>query len=133
MKINQLFKEKVSEEILLKLLDAFNLKGLDDDTLFSKADLVKNNVVEKVKEIKESLLQFYLPCKAKIYLEDLDENKCITLLRQILKLFQIKLVSKQKYVKNKKTTIYFILKGKDQNSGGFKVDQNSNHQLVFNG
>jgi hypothetical protein len=133
MKINQLFKEKVSEEVLILILDAFNLKGLEDDVCFSKSDLEKHGTVKKIEMFKDKLYQFYLPCKAKIYLEDINENKCITLLRQILKLFQVKLVSRQKYVKYKKTTIYSILKGKETHFNGLKVDKSISHQLFFNG
>ena len=132
MKINQLFKEKVPDDILYKILEAFNLKGLDDDTTFSKLDLEKNNTVKRMEPIREQLLQFYLPCKARIYLENMDESKCITVLRQILKLFQVKISSKQRYIKYKKTTIYSIIKDKEQQVASLKVDQ-SLHQLFFNG
>ena len=123
MKINQLFKEKVPDDILYKILEAFNLKGLDDDTTFSKLDLEKNNTVKRMEPIREQLLQFYLPCKARIYLENMDESKCITVLRQILKLFQVKISSKQRYIKYKKTTIYSIIKDKEQQVASLKVDQ----------
>ena len=126
------FPEKVPDDILYKILEAFNLKGLDDDTTFSKLDLEKNNTVKRMEPIREQLLQFYLPCKARIYLENMDESKCITVLRQILKLFQVKISSKQRYIKYKKTTIYSIIKDKEQQVASLKVDQ-SLHQLFFNG
>ena len=50
------------------------------------------NIVEEIEfeeisilEIKEKLEIYYLPCKAKMYLKDLTEKKCITILRQFLK------------------------------------------------
>jgi Mg2+/Co2+ transporter CorB len=131
MKIHQLFKEKVSDEVLNKLLGAFGLSGVSDDTIFTKQDLTTMNTVEKVKDIKEQLLQYYLPCKAKVYLDDINESKCITILRQVLKLFQVKLTSKQKYINQKKCTIYMIQKQVDSNTFGLRVEQNQ-HQLVFN-
>lgn len=132
MKINQLFREKVIDDILYKMLEAFNLQGLDDDKTFSKSDLVKFKTVEKMEPIRERLLQFYLPCKARIYLENMDESKYITVLRQVLRLFQVRIESKQKYVKNKKTTIYSIVKKKEPALASLRVDQTP-HQLFFNG
>ena len=132
MKINQLFREKVTDDILNKMLEAYNLKGLDDDTTFSKHDLVKNGTVRKMAPIRDQLLQFYLPCKSRIYLENMDENKYITVLRQVLKLFQVKIESKQKYIKNKKTTIYSIVKRKESPLASLKVDQ-ATRLLFFNG
>jgi phage antirepressor YoqD-like protein len=131
MKIHQLFKDKVSDDVLAKLLDAFGLKDINDDTVFTKQDLVTYKTVDKVLAISEQLEQFYLPCKAKIYLDDITESKCITVLRQVLKLFQVKLISKQKYINQKKCTIYMIQKQVDTNTFTVKVDQNQ-HQLTFN-
>ena len=132
MKINQLFKEKVSEDILNKILEAFHLNGLDDDTVFSKVDLEKYSTVTKIHHIKDQLIQFYLPCKAKIYLDNMDASKCITVLRQVLKLFQVKLVSRQRYIKYRKTTIYSMMRGNEPLIASMKVEQTP-HELFFNG
>jgi hypothetical protein len=131
MKINQLFKDKISDELLLQILNAFGLKSIDDETPFYKIDLENIGTLSKINELKDQLLQYYLPCKAKIYLENIDYSKCITVLRQVLKLFQIKLASKQKYVNYKKNTMYMIVKINDSINKCLKVDQHQ-HQLTFN-
>lgn len=131
MKIHQLFKDKISEDIMLKVILAFGLKSINDETAFSKQDLINHNTVLYMNELKDILLQYYLPCKAKIYLESLDESKCITILRQLLKLFQIKLISKQKYIHNKKSTIYFIKKSIETEHHTIKVEE-FHDQVVFN-
>ena len=46
----------------------------------------------------KKLDDYYLPCKKKIYLNDHDFEKCITILRQCIKLYNYKLVSKEKYI-----------------------------------
>lgn len=130
MKINQLFKEKLSEEALDNVLRTFNLKNLQDETSFTKGDLTKFRTPEKLEALKEQLRQYYLPCKYKIYFNVIDESKCITILRQILKLFQVKLLSRQKYIKFKKTTIYSIHPFEEQSSSCIKVEQ-QHHELVF--
>lgn len=131
MKIHQLFKDKISEDIMLKVILAFGLKSINDETAFSKQDLINHNTVLYMNELKDVLLQYYLPCKAKIYLENLDESKCVTVLRQLLKLFQIKLISKQKYIHNKKSTIYFIKKSIEAEHHTIRVVE-FHDQVVFN-
>ena len=41
-KINQLFKQSIPKHIVQKVLEAFNLKGLDDNSLLCKYELEKN-------------------------------------------------------------------------------------------
>jgi Mg2+/Co2+ transporter CorB len=131
MKIHQLFKDKISDDILSKILDAFGIKSLNDEFMFTKNELITMNTVAKINDLKDQIIQFYLPCKAKIYLENIDESKCITILRQILKLSQVKLISKQKYINQKKSTIYMIQKQLDVNKILLRVEQ-QHHQVVFN-
>lgn len=127
MKIYQLFKEKIPEDIFQELLQIFNIKDTSNDTspCFSKQDLLIANVVEKIEQLKTKIYPYYLPCKARVYLEDIDINKCITIFRQILKLYQMKLESKQKYVKYKKTTVYFVSKTNTNPTTHMKVDVSS--------
>ncbi len=110
MKIHQLFKEKVSEEVMLKLVRCFGLTDMNDTSLFCKLDLIKHNTVEKIVVMKDELEQYYLPCKFKYYLANVDHNKCITILRQHLRLFGLKLHTQQKYLQSKKLTFYNIVK-----------------------
>jgi hypothetical protein len=106
MKINQLFKSHIPEETVAKVIDCFGYRNFDDDHSFCKSDLIRYSTVEKMNAIKDEIGNHYLPCKARLYLDDLDENKCITILRQILRLQGLSLLSKQKYIKQKKCTIY---------------------------
>ena len=109
MTINQLFTKKPSKELVEKLIQAYGLTGFDDETTFSKRELDKNNLFEKLSEIIKDLKDFYLPCKRKIYLEDINYKKSITILRQCLKLYNYKIKSKEKYFNGDKIIIYQIL------------------------
>lgn len=129
MKIHQLFKDKIPEDIFHQVMSIFHMTSENEPNTFSKQDLININIVSKMEELKPLILPYYLPCKAKIYLEDLNENKCITILRQILKLYQMKLESKQKYIKYKKTTVYYISKN-NTNVNHIKVE-NHNSTLEF--
>ncbi len=117
MKINQLFKTPVPEELLISILKCFGYDNLhsNEERSFCKFDLDRLRTIEKVHQLKDEISKYYLPCKAKIYLNSLDEKKCITILRQILRLHNYTLLSKQKYIKQKKVTFYIIQK-KDFNN-----------------
>jgi len=110
MKINQLFKTPIPDELLLTILNCFGYDELDsnEERSFCKFDLDRLKTIERVSLLKDEISKYYLPCKAKIYLNTLDEKKCITILRQILRLHNYTLISKQKYIKQKKITFYII-------------------------
>lgn len=114
MKIHQLFTKKVEVELLLRLLKCFGLKDLNDKRLFCKNDIVQNNTVGKMNEMKSVLESYYLPCKAKIYLEEVTDKRVITILKQVLRLHGYYLVSKEKNVNNKKIIFYHLVNEKDR-------------------
>ncbi len=104
--INQLFKKNIPTDLLEKILNCFNLKSLDDAKIFTKYDLDLNETITKICEIKPELELYYIPCKAKIYLTNITTKKCITILRQILKLYNYYLESSEKYIAKKKKIAY---------------------------
>ncbi len=131
-KINQLFKENIDIDFLLRLISFYGYKSLNDTLQFTINDLEKLGTHYKLMEISDTLKDFYLPCKAHIYLDDLNCHKAITILRQILKLFSIKLISKQKYIFKKKTTIYSIGANINSQSHSIKHFSITNQQVVLN-
>ena len=56
------------------------------------------------------LKKYYIPCKYNIYLKDINEKKCITILRQFLKIHNHTLFSKEKYYHGKKLLYYQVIK-----------------------
>lgn len=109
MKINQLFTQLVEQPLLDRLLSCYNLRGLADRRQFCKADLTKAGTVSQFQLLTDELRGYYLPCKARVYLDDLDERKCITVLRQILRLHCYSLFSKERNVNNKKVMYYQLV------------------------
>ena len=49
-----------------------------------------------------------MPCKKKVYLNNITEKKSITILRQILKLYDYNVKSVEKYIKGDKLIEYNI-------------------------
>ena len=120
MTINQLFKNKPPQDKVITLLDFFNLSGLEDTKSFTKKDLYMFETVKKINENISLLEELYLPCKAKIYLTELNEKKCVTILRQLLKLYNYNLKSTEKYIQGDKMieyNIYCNFKKDEPNSG----------------
>lgn len=113
MKYLQLFSEKPSEDFVVELLGCFGLKDLSDKREFSKGDLIEMNTVIKIEELIPELVIYYLPCKARIYLSNMNEKRTITVLSQFLKLYEHKLSRKEKIVNKKKIIYYKVQKFKD--------------------
>jgi hypothetical protein len=108
MAINQLFFVKPSEDIVSKVCVCFGLSGVSDGKKFTKNDMFKIQTVNKLMDLVPELEEFYLPCKAKHYLYNFDENGALTILRQLLRTLEYKLVSKEKYLKSIKYIEYHI-------------------------
>lgn len=102
--MNQLFKESIPRELAERLVATFGLKGFNDTNMFCK-DTIN---IEKIDNMLEEMRQYYLPCKAKIYLCRGRALSHITVLRQIVRLFGKTLKSVQKYVNKKKITFYYL-------------------------
>ena len=116
---DQLFKNKPELNLVIEIIRLFGLKNFDDIQLFTKQNMIELNTVEKMKDYIPKLQDFYLPCKSKIYLQDLNERKCINILRQLLKQYNHTLISKEKYIKSIKYNFHQIIQFSNK-----KIDTN---------
>lgn len=106
---NQLFRNTPDLNITLELISFFGLKSLTDNHSFNKQNLIDLKTVEKINGILDKLSSYYLPCKSRIYLSDINEKRCITVLRQFLKVHNYTLLYKEKFINNKKSIYYQII------------------------
>lgn len=106
---NQLFKNSPDLKITIQLLNLFGIQDMNDNHSFTRNNLIDLKTVDKINEIINELDKYYLPCKSKKYLYDLNEKKCITILRQFLKIHNYTLNSKEKYVQGKKNLFYQVI------------------------
>ena len=109
MSINQLFKSMPSQNFVIRLLNLYGIDDFDDNRFFTKKNLEALNTVEKLNEISDEITKYYIPCKAKTYLKNIDINRSIVILRQFLKCYGYTLFSKEKFIKGEKNTIYKIV------------------------
>jgi hypothetical protein len=130
MKINQLFNKSMSEDVLLQLMTCFGLNGLTDRRSFKKHDLVAMKTVNKLECMKHILEEYYLPCKFKLYLEDISEKKAITVLRQVLRLFDYHIASRERNINNKKI-IFYTLESDKELENSTNIRKNVQTTLYF--
>lgn len=105
-----IFFKKTPDKVLLeRLLLCFGIEHFGQNVSFTKEHLVKINTLDKVLNLVEELRSYYIPCKAKLYLEDLNVQKCITVLRQILKLHSCYIMSIQKMKFGVKSVYYTVM------------------------
>jgi hypothetical protein len=109
MTINQLFKQKPSLEVVVELLNIYGIDDLNDDKQFNRNNLINLNLIENLNKFKHKLQEYYLPCKRNIYIEDMTIKKSITILRQILKLYDYVVKSNERWIKGEKIIVYQIL------------------------
>lgn len=129
MKYLQLFCDIPSEYFLTTLLNCYNITSLSDNHEFNKGDLIEYNTVDKLIDIIPELILYYLPCKAKIYLNDINEKRAITILSQFLKLYDYKLMREEKIINKKKVIFYRVIK---QDENKFHIFRNSlNYEVDF--
>ncbi len=104
----QLFKKLPDIIFINKIAQLYGIKDLDINYKFTIKDLEKNNVVQKLNDIKDEIGIYYLNCKYKKYIDNLTEKKSITVLRHLLKIINYKVISHEKYSDNRKYLVYNI-------------------------
>ena len=106
---NQLFRISPDIPITESILQLFGIKDINDNHSFTRENLIDLKTVEKMDELSKELFKYYIPCKSKIYLVELNEKKCITILRQFLKVNNYTLISKEKYIKGNNQLFYQVI------------------------
>lgn len=109
MPINQLFKNMPDIKFVISLLNLYGIEDFDDNRYFTINNLKILNTIEELKKIKKQLWEYYIPCKAKTYLDDITLPRSIVILRQFLKCHGHTLYSKEKFIKGTKNSIYKIV------------------------
>ena len=106
---NQLFRQTPPMDMCVLVLQSFGLRDFNDTTNFSRRDLDMLQCVEQMERLKPELMKYYLPCKARTYLNDLNSKNVITILRQIARLYGYSVQSREKYIKGDKFIIYQLV------------------------
>ena len=130
MVLKQLFIFKPPIELLNNITKGFGLKNLNDTKEFSYIDMNKLNTLNIFINLENELNKYYLPCKKKKYFDDiktLTNKKAITIFRQLLKIYDYDLYSKEKFIKGIKYSVYKII---SKNNKVFNLNQKKKEIII---
>ena len=64
MRINQIFKSYIPDNLFVKILFSFGFETENyDGVLFNKFDLFRISTAKRLEELKNEISKYYLPCK----------------------------------------------------------------------
>jgi hypothetical protein len=99
----KLFRKEPPKELIEQILRAAGLLGLHDLRWFTKEELVLSTQEDWL----PLLYPFYLPCKARRFLDDrMDGNRFITILRHCIRHHGYDLAVQERLYKDKKHSLY---------------------------
>lgn len=130
-KKNQTFRNLPDINIINTLLETFGLENLNDNRLFTREHMIEINTVEQINNLTDKLSEYYLPCKCKNYLENINEKKSITILRQFIKIHNYKVSTFEKSIKGKKQMIYQLTPINDDYLSPVKNDSVENRKYII--
>ena len=125
---NQLFKTIPDLNVIMELLSYFGIDSLtNDDQEFNIQTMDDLNTVQEILENIDTIKSYYIPCKVKLYLSELTNKKCITVLRQFLKAIGYTLIYKEKYKNGVKYINYKIT----QLNREINIENKSSEKIVI--
>ena len=127
---HQLFKEIPPIELVVKIIQCFGFKNLEDKGCICKKYFSSMNVIQKLNELLPELRKYYLPCKAKAYLNELTNNSVMTILRQVLRPHNYIVVSREKYINREKLINYNLVNKNEMNHQTIKPEVSKIPEVV---
>ena len=123
----QLFQQIPDTLFMIIILNCYGINNFNDTKEFTKTDLEDLNIISKIDDLIPELVLYYLPCKYRMFLTKININKSITILRQLLRLYNYKL-KKREHVQNKKKSIYYHIEKIDKNN--IKIENNTDKCIL---
>ena len=117
----RLFRKIPSEEFVVEILENLKLNGLQEKRWFTKDELF----IDTVDEWLPLLEPYYIPCKAKRFLQNINSSRVITILRHILHPIGYDLRTQERMYKLQKTTMYQLYTTKET-----VIDLSANEMIV---
>ena len=108
MTINQLFKNKIPYDLFINFLLIFDINESNISNSIIIKEKINDTIINKFLDLKQDIITYYIDCKHS-YFESINSAKLITILKQILKLYDYKLESYEKYINQKRMKLYKII------------------------
>jgi hypothetical protein len=110
MVYNQLFKIMPDRTILMSVIKLFGISDLDNNIHFTINDLDNLKTSDELKKMTSTLREYYIPCKSKLYLNEINNKRAITILKQLLKIYNYSIINKYKTINGNRIKYYIIHK-----------------------
>tara|TARA_R110000822_G_scaffold63928_1_gene157242 strand:+ start:1371 stop:1745 length:375 start_codon:yes stop_codon:yes gene_type:complete len=123
--LNQLYSRQPDDDEIKQILNCFGLKNMDDKRYIDFNFMTYFETINKIYNICNILMEIYLPCKW-YYFDKLTNKKCITILRQLCKLYNKKLLLTFIVIDKCKIPSFHIF---DENEKNIKIEKNKT--IVF--
>ena len=127
----QLFKKIPPKDLVLKLLNCFGFKDFQDKRCICKKYFKKMKTIDQINLLIPEIKKYYLPCKAKTYLNIINNNSAMTILRQLIRPYKYVLIAREKYINGEKL-INYTLNNKSKVEFNPILDNNKDIILTFN-
>ena len=115
-KKNQLFQKYPEEEFVRSLMQLFLGNEIHMHYQFSRKMLEDKGVIQEMNRMIPELQTYYLRCKHRKYLENIDSKKAITIFRQIIRVYGFLVKSVEKYSNGSKFLLYHVEKMEENKS-----------------
>ena len=129
MVLKQLFISKPPIDFVTQIINGFGLNTLNDKKEFSYLDMDRENTLNIFRNLENKLRSYYIPCKQKIYfnnINNLTNKEAITILKQLLKIHDYDLNSREKFINGNKYSVYKIIT-KQEKIFNMNMNKNKNN------
>lgn len=100
----RLFRVTPPKELVIEILQHLRLLGLHDLRWFTREELN----LDTLDEWLPLLEPYYIPCKARRFLSEMDATRIVTIVRHILQPHGYELHTQERMYKTSKATLYQI-------------------------
>ncbi len=123
---NQLFQIVPPLELVNEIMKIFLGENISNPNYqFTRKMMEERKIVDKINNYIPELRKYYLKCKQNKYLDNLDCKKCITIFRQLIRIYGYQIHSTEKYQNGSKFLLYKI-----QNNVNQKNNQKKNNFTI---
>lgn len=115
---NQLFQVIPPKDLVMEIMKVFLGENISNPNYqFTRKMIEERKIVDKINNYVPELRKYYLNCKQSKYLDKLDCKKCITIFRQLIRIYDYQIHSAEKYQNGAKFLLY-------------KIEKSSNHKKI---